>query len=595
MGLLAITLPLAARGIYGPPGAWVHVRWQASVDNTERQRLETGLLLVDGLEVEPFTWRYDLTDPSETRIRAIVDHPAVADTHYIDRQQYTLAPETPRTARRHGLITVGGDRAIGIVDRLAMILAALAGLFALVRHPMRMSQGVVVATARWLQRGIPEIDAGTLGVFRMVFGSAVLAFVASHPVNASWVTEVNPKVFGGLHAWSLQWLGGHPQVVNLVAPWLLVTGVAFIVGFRARLSFALFVAGMLVWAHVHMAVDGMHPIGTLTLTLLALLPSRWGDGRSVDAWLRVRLGEQSVARVSGKHYGYSVWVPGLVFGVAFAGAAWSKLQGNVDWIVNGTIKYHFITDSINAPVDWGLQLARLPALAVLISLFAVSAEALLVTAAFTRSERYRLAMGAAAMAMLMGFGLFQGLFWAGWWVLLLGFLPWQRLSRPMPAPILAPRPALVPQLLLVAVIVTQQIVASALVLETAPALSAYDMYSKTYASAEEFNTAREPVYRIVAATDLGPVELPCDASDTFVDDVRAALTLQETGARTRVWQALRACGQDLTQIRSVRLEGDRQTFDFDRLAFGVTRAPVLGPLAADRPALRTGAITVSGR
>ena len=63
LGLLAITLPLAARGLYGPPGGLVHVRWQPSVDAAERQRLETGWQLVDGHEVSPSTWRYDLTAP----------------------------------------------------------------------------------------------------------------------------------------------------------------------------------------------------------------------------------------------------------------------------------------------------------------------------------------------------------------------------------------------------------------------------------------------------------------------------------------------------------------------------------------------------
>ena len=65
LGLLAVTLPLAVRGLYGPPGAWVHVRWQPTVDAAERQRLETAWQLVDGQEVSPATWRYDLTAPSE--------------------------------------------------------------------------------------------------------------------------------------------------------------------------------------------------------------------------------------------------------------------------------------------------------------------------------------------------------------------------------------------------------------------------------------------------------------------------------------------------------------------------------------------------
>ena len=121
LGLLAITLPLAARDLYGPSGALVHVRWQSSVDAAERQRLEAAWQLVDGQEVSPATWRYDLTAPAAGRLRAIVEHATVADTHYIDRQRYTLAPEATRTARRHGLITVGGTVAVGLVDRLATL------------------------------------------------------------------------------------------------------------------------------------------------------------------------------------------------------------------------------------------------------------------------------------------------------------------------------------------------------------------------------------------------------------------------------------------------------------------------------------------
>ena len=133
LGLFAIILPLAARGLYGPPGASVNIRWQSSVDAAERQRLETEWQLVDGQEVSPSTWRYDLTAPSEGRLRTIVEHAAVADTHDIDRQRYIVAPEARRTARRHGLIPVGGAVAVGLVDRLALLLGALAGFFVLVR------------------------------------------------------------------------------------------------------------------------------------------------------------------------------------------------------------------------------------------------------------------------------------------------------------------------------------------------------------------------------------------------------------------------------------------------------------------------------
>ena len=70
LGLLAMTFPLAVRGLYGPPGAWVNIRWQPSVDAAERQKLETEWQLVDGREVSPSTWRYDLTASSEGRLRA---------------------------------------------------------------------------------------------------------------------------------------------------------------------------------------------------------------------------------------------------------------------------------------------------------------------------------------------------------------------------------------------------------------------------------------------------------------------------------------------------------------------------------------------
>ena len=133
LGLLAIILPLAARGLYGPPGAVVNIRWQPSVDAAERQRLETEWQLVNGQESSPSTWRYDLTSPSEGRLRAIVQHAAVADTHNIDRQRYSLAPEASRTARRAGLITAGSAVVVGLVDRLALLLGMLAGLYVLVR------------------------------------------------------------------------------------------------------------------------------------------------------------------------------------------------------------------------------------------------------------------------------------------------------------------------------------------------------------------------------------------------------------------------------------------------------------------------------
>ncbi len=177
LGLLAITLPLAARGLYGPRGALVNVRWQPSVDVAERQRLETQWQLVDGQEISPSTWRYDLTAPSEGRLRAIVAHAAVADTHNIDRQRYTIMPEAIRTARRHGLMTAGGAIAVGLVDLLALLLAALAGLCVAVRPSAVPMSRAILPTATAPPR-TPQ--ARRVGAIALVLAPAVclIAFTA---------------------------------------------------------------------------------------------------------------------------------------------------------------------------------------------------------------------------------------------------------------------------------------------------------------------------------------------------------------------------------------------------------------------------------
>ena len=185
-GLLAITLPLAVRGLYGPQGALVNVRWQASVGAAERQRLETEWQLVDGQEVSPSTWRYDLTAPTESRLRAIVAHAAVAGTHNIDRQRYILAPEATRTTRRGGPIIVGAPVAVEFVDRLALVLAVLAGLCVLVRHPMQVLRESVAGV--WPFRGEDGTDAveisgrtleRTASVTAIAVGAAALVAIAA--------------------------------------------------------------------------------------------------------------------------------------------------------------------------------------------------------------------------------------------------------------------------------------------------------------------------------------------------------------------------------------------------------------------------------
>ena len=53
-------------------------------------------------------------------------------------------------------------------------------------------------------------------------------------------------------------------------------------------------------------------------------------------------------------------LPALVLGVVYFAAALAKMRDTgLAWILNGTVNYHFLSDSPQAMVDWGLQLGQL--------------------------------------------------------------------------------------------------------------------------------------------------------------------------------------------------------------------------------------------
>ena len=84
-----------------PPLPRINVRWVDGLDADRRRGLEARFGL-DAEEGESPTWSYALADASRENITALVQHPDVADTHYIDRAEMTLAagafraPEPPR-------------------------------------------------------------------------------------------------------------------------------------------------------------------------------------------------------------------------------------------------------------------------------------------------------------------------------------------------------------------------------------------------------------------------------------------------------------------------------------------------------------------
>jgi hypothetical protein len=596
--VLAAVAQAASPALIGTPGARIYVRWAAGVDAPARVSLERQLGLSDGRVHEGATWIYTVGDLSRTHIAAIVKHPSVADTHKIDRQTFALAADTERTPRQGGLIR--GDHrvaaALNAIRVLCLVLAAAAFVIAalgggrvraplasrlarlddIAEHPSRSSAAATRRLLAFLVRGIPPLDARTAGVFRALFGTLLLAYVFLHPVDASWLNPDTVQVTGSLHGVFLDFLGARPWLVDRVWLGTLLAGLAFTIGVWTRWTFAAFVALFLLWVSVFVAHRGSHTSTAMAMALVALLPSRWGDGVSVDAWGRRGRG---IDQPAGPRYGYSPWVLSLVFGLCFAGAAWSKVKDGSAWVANGTVAFHFITDSPQALVSWGLWIARSYPLAVTASLIAVLTEALVITATFSRRRWHRAIAGVGALSLLAGFALFQGVVWPLWWILLLGFLPWESIAAARAAaPSLTVWPASRAQAAAVVLLIAQQIVVSAFGIESAPLFSAYDMYSATYASREAFDRTRPTVYKLIDVTGGGERELSCRLDEGFVTEFRKLAT-EEAVDRTMLAAGLRSCAVPLDAPWRVAVVGDRVEFDWDRGTLETQRTTVVGPVS----------------
>ena len=78
----------------------INIRWADRVSDLERATLEQQFRLHEGERREGSTWAYDLRDPSWPAVRALIAHPAVADTHYINRRFGMVSADAPRGATR---------------------------------------------------------------------------------------------------------------------------------------------------------------------------------------------------------------------------------------------------------------------------------------------------------------------------------------------------------------------------------------------------------------------------------------------------------------------------------------------------------------
>jgi hypothetical protein len=231
------------------------------------------------------------------------------------------------------------------------------------------------------------------------------------------------------------------------------------------------------------------------------------------------------------------------------------------------VKYHFLTDSNQAIVDWGVRLGRYHWVAVLLSFGAIAIESLVIVGVLSRLYRYRLIAGVSALSLLAGFSLLQGLFWPAWWILLLSFLPWHLVARDAGGPArsegaridLGPTLFQPPAVAIVVVFLGVQLAVSLLKLEVSPLISTYDMYSTTYGSTAEYERKAADQYWLVATDDAMKLH-ECRIGRADVDVIAAgAAATRGSGVATEL---IRRCFDASVHIQTIAVEGTRVRVDW---------------------------------
>jgi hypothetical protein len=390
----------------------------------------------------------------------------------------------------------------------------------------------------------------------MAFGLALAVWLASAPFSApSQAFGDTPAAIGLSYTSAVHWLAQQEDLVNRIRLATIALALLFATGVVPVVTYALTAIGTLVWLFAETVSMGPHPYAVIVLPSIALAIVPWHHSPPLHRlW---------GAAAGGPHrrYGFAPWFLCLAMGVALDAAAWSKLREGFLWITSGSVKYAWVSDADHAMVDWGLTLASMPRVSVAFSAGAVFIEAAVILAAFVRGRAFRLVIGAAALSLLSGFALLQGVFWPAWWILLLGFMPWEAIDASSSEDVRTLTPA---HAWWGAVIIAQQLAVSTAFIEFDPIASRYDMYSKARVSTALFDQERSSdntTRRLAAmAADGSHVDITGCATDIAGANV-AQLLKSEPGARHEPIPALLACTDRPTT--EFRLVEDSRVFDWN--------------------------------
>ena len=398
---------------FDAPAPRVHVRWTAEVTAEERAMLEARYRLTDPVyldsEHNEVTGAYSILDTSSAHLRALVRDPAVADTHAIDRGRFVIADDAMRSGLFPGFLLTAA--------LISFPIAWFASWFA------RDSSGGIGA---FVTRGIPAISAEALGFFRVFYAAFLFRGLIARRLDAADALLDGPRSFSW--AW-VDWLASRPDAIRSLEDVILVLLVLFGVGLFARVTYTLVAAGLTVWTIVVLVPQSVniHVWEVAFLMVLCLLPVPWGAAFSLDESIRRWRGVSAAPPRAGRRYGFAFWLPGFLLGAVWMGAAYSKVESGFGWILGGMVKYHWVIDADQAPVDWGLWVASHHWVAVLMSFLGVLLEATFILAAFARTPRARVVLATSiGVPLLLGFYLFHGVLWWTWGLALTSFvLPWQ--------------------------------------------------------------------------------------------------------------------------------------------------------------------------
>ena len=139
--------------VFGSPLPMIQIQWR-EIPDASRVALEQEWQLTEPTRLDGTTWSYVPTDTSTPRLRAIVMHPAVADTNGIQRREFRIADRPPLTPRRGGLIDAPASASRGargfayaLGGGLSVLLCGWA--FLLSPAPSVLARMI---TTRWLER-----------------------------------------------------------------------------------------------------------------------------------------------------------------------------------------------------------------------------------------------------------------------------------------------------------------------------------------------------------------------------------------------------------------------------------------------------------